>query len=209
MMAIQPAIQNVSKFGTRNLGKLFRLSFLSLFLTFIIINAIVLSIESKSIEPALKDIGGRLLYTTQNIQKLSLDIIENDGLYVPTPKFFGGIGNYLWNIWDLFSNVYVCFLWITIFIKFYVWSPLSNESNKFVNLVLSICTFIILQAFFILILTSPLEGQSRLEMSYTPVKAFYDFGRALPKLLSPVQNIVDVYPETKNISETNQTVIIK
>jgi len=163
--------------------RILKLGLFSLFLFFIIISTIITAVNTGSIIPAIKDLGGRFLFITDNIKELSNKIIENEGIYIRKSNIFKSIGSYLWALWDLFTNLYILYLWIKIFTKLYGWSPISNDSAKFANLCLAIVTFLILQMLFILIFIEPTIGQSRFEQMYIPFTAFYDLFRAIPYLI--------------------------
>jgi len=71
--------------------KLLKYSLFGFFIIFLLVNAIIISIEEKSPLPAIKDIGGRLIFITYEIQENALAIYENQGIYTDTGNTFYGL----------------------------------------------------------------------------------------------------------------------
>lgn len=171
------------------------------FILIFFINAIMMGLETKDATQTLKTLGSELVFVTQEIQSKSLDIINN-GMYTPEDNFFSGIWKCIWTNALFFYYLYMVYLWLQLFMLGYAWSPLSNDSNKFINLLLAIVTFLLLQSFFLLIFSEPLEGQSKMDLALAPVYCFYDFFRAIPVIFSNIPLSLKDMSYTKPIEET-------
>lgn len=155
----------------------------SVFITIFFINAIMIGMQTKDPMQTLFTVGQELVFVTHEIHVQSLEIINN-GMYQPDDNFFSGIWKCISTNAVFFYYIYMCFLWIKLLMFLYGWSPLSNDSNKFINLVLAVITFFLIQSVFNLIWMEPLENQNRLDLALSPFVCFYDFARAIPIIFS-------------------------
>lgn len=167
-----------------SIGWWFKWGIFSFFLIFLIANAISISIQEGSPIPAIKDIGSRFLYATQNLQETALEITENGGTE--------GIGDSLWTGIIIFSQIYIIWLWIKVLAKIIGASPFSNASQVFINYAFGVLLFFISQSIVLLIFSEPLIGQTKSDLFLTPIRAFGDIFKALPYLFKPIKKVADV-----------------
>lgn len=159
----------------------------------IFIQAVIVSIEGKSIEPGLHLLGERFLYPTLEIYEISNKIITNEGLYIKEDNFWSGIWNLTSDSWNLFRAFVIMWLYIRI-MAWFIWNFIIwDDSKKPVGYVISILTFIAIQ---MLLLTTQ-KGVPIM----TPIYAFRDFFKSVPYLIEPVTKVADnVIGEKVNIS---------
>jgi len=188
----------ITKVGGKSLrifSGIFKLRLVFFFLLFILINSITIGIQQGSIEPVIKDIGSRFLTPTLKIQQFSLEIISRGGIYKPTPHFWGGVWNFIMDIWSLLTQFYIILLWLKILALLVGISPLSDKSRAFVNWTLAILIFIVFQMLYI----ATINKGSIL----VPLLAFKDFARAFPYIIGPLSNIGEVV--VGNSNQANMT----
>jgi len=177
-MANLSAIAGATKRSTGTiLGGLFRIKVAYTFVIVLFIQAISLGIKNGGGTEILKALGERFFNITQGLQITSLDIITNGAS-------FDGIFAFLLILWALFSNAYLIYLWIKLFVWIFGNSFLSNQSQGFVNISLAVLTFLLIQIFYLFIVGSPIEGQTNLDLIKTPIYSLIDFFKAVVLIFS-------------------------
>lgn len=166
------------------LRRFFTLGILLFFFLVIFLNAIIISIEARDITPGLQEIGGRLLFATENLRERSLLITEQGGVFDPSKGFFGRTWDIITTYSDFVADFIVIYLWIKILSFFVMIIFTGDRSRVTANLLLGITAFFILQMFVIIIAEDPGKIMS-------PFLAFVDFFRALPHVISPIANVAD------------------
>lgn len=169
----------------------FKWGLMSIFLGIILLNAIIISIETGSVEPGMKDLGNRFFMVTKNINTLSEQVIEEGGIYNSTEGFWDGIFIWIKHSWVLFSNIYIVWLWIKVLSKAISSSPWSNVSMTFANYSGAILIFLFSQMTFIGY-WAPEEG------IMTPINAFINLGKALPYLISEAKTTLGPLDNLQN-----------
>ena len=207
------ATQQIAVKTVGGIGKTFAfaknfLFFGLLFITFLIIfsNAIVLSINQKSIDPLLNELGSRFFFASQSLEEASQAIIDQGGVYDSSGAWYSKIWSVISNSAELLFAILVVFTWIRVLAWIVKKSPLSNESNWFINYSLGLIAFIVI-AGIATVVRAAVAGDIT---SYThaiyllslPVKSFITFFKALPYILSPIANILGKRHSAVNINET-------
>ena len=122
------ATKAISTLG-RRFGRKFvffnRLKWILLFLVFgiMLINAVIISVEAKNVEPGIKYIGGKLMYTTQSLGEESNKIIEQKGIYPTGNGFLENLWNFLKNFYGIFTAFFIIYIWIKVLSLIYLNAP--------------------------------------------------------------------------------------
>jgi hypothetical protein len=187
---------------------LFKFSFTYFFIIFLLINAIFIGVHEKSIVTPIKDLGNRFLLITNEINNLSLEIINNKGISYEGNTFFSNLWSFISTNINLLTNLWMFYLWIKLFTFLYGYSPFSNESNKFINIALALVTIFITQAIGILIFTVATVSTTKAQQLLIPFTAFYNLFNAFPYIFSSVNKIfehkIELFPKNLiNVSINN------
>ncbi|MAG47076.1 hypothetical protein CL617_00590 [archaeon] len=177
----------VSKSGgglARVFGYWFRFKIMFIFVLFILLNSIIIGVQAKDFTPVVQDLGNRLLTPTLQIQEFSQEVIENEGLYERTPHYWGGMGNFLFDIWGIFTQFYLIMIWLGVLAlvsrKIILWDDSKGASSYLI----AIGLFFLLQMLYI----ASMDKGTIL----SPIIAFKDLVIALPYLVEPLAELGDV-----------------
>ena len=193
--------------------RLLTYSFLTIIFFLIFANAISKSIEARSFEPLVTDIGGRFAYSTRELNRASLEVEENPRILDFSSGFFKGLWHGILVYSDLISSFSIIFLWIYLLAKLIGFSPFSDTSNVFRNYFMAIIIFFILQSMFLLA-TIAVEGNatgfttgdnSIVYNLMLPFKAFGNFFRVIPILLSPFVRTIERFSDSPNMTSFNNS----
>ncbi len=187
-------ITRSSQFLTRIFGFAFRLRLLFFFMLFILINSLVIGIEARSLTPVISDLGTRFLTPTLRIQEQSLAIIENQGIYQKTPKFWGGVWAFISTIWGTITQFYIILMWISVLSKIILVFPLMDKSKSAPAMLFAIPLFLFFQMALI--------ARTGKGDFFQPLYAFRDLFKALPYYLKPIAKLSDELTQgTENLTE--------
>lgn len=167
---------------------------LAIFLLIFIINIGYKAIETKSLTPVIQEVGNNLLYSTLKISELSKSIIDNGGIYSPQNNFWDGIKYFLISFSSLFENLFLVFLWVSIFSWLIPYTGLSSADEKLKKLIFSLIIFFMFQIVVILITAGINHNINSFEQGISlmliPFTCFIDLFRALPYILKPAHDII-------------------
>ena len=183
---------NVARGGGGLFGKLLKFRLAYIFVIFLFIQAVSIGWQNGGGIEIVRSLGERFLNITQNLQSISLDIINNGAIFESYTSF-------MLILWGLFSNGYLVYLWI----KFFSWLwGLYNDSQKLLSYILGTLTFLTIQVFYLFIFSTPLEGQTNMDLFLTPILAFWDFLRAVILVFSSIgfQKAIDTTNSCLNSS---------
>jgi hypothetical protein len=99
---------SLGKFAGRGLIWYVKLGFIGLFLTYLLISAIVIGIQSKDLGITIKELGEQFYNPLGEAQKTALDIIDAGG--IRSESIFTLIFDYL----GFFFNLYIIYWWFYI-----------------------------------------------------------------------------------------------
>lgn len=170
-------ISNMSNGLVRVLGFAFRLRLLFFFMLFILINTIIISIQEKSLHPAIDDLGERFLTPTLKVQEMSLEAIDDGGLYHRSNNLWGGMIDYVLDMWGILTQFYIILMWISV-IGMFLTFLMMDTSKKPIGYILAVPTFLFFQ---MALIAKTGKGDF-----FQPVSALKDFFRAIPYLLKPI-----------------------
>jgi len=184
-----------------------------LFLTFLIIfmNAIIQSVNERSAEPLLTELGSRFFFASQALEIASQDVIDHQGMYDPEGPWYGDTWEWITNFSELIFAVLVIWTWMRVFMWIYKKSPISDESRWFVNFLLALGSFIILESMAIIIRAAVagtiIDYKHAMYLASLPVQSFWTFFKCLPYVFGPIAESVGNKWETFNINDTAQAVV--
>ena len=184
------ATKAISTLG-RRFGRKFvffnRLKWILIFLVFgiMLINAVIISVEAKNVEPGIKYIGGKLMYTTQSLGEESNKIIEQKGIYPTGNGFLENLWNFLKNFYGIFTAFFIIYIWIKVLSLIYLNAILFDTSKQPIAFLLAVITFFGLQMLFI----SAFAGGSLME----PFRAFGSFFKSVPYIFKPMSKLSDKF----------------
>lgn len=198
MASVTGIAGGVMKGGGGLFGKLLKIKLAYIFVIIIFIQAISLGISNGGGIEIINSLGERFLNITQDLQSISLEIINSGAI-------FNGYWHFLSILWNLFSNVYLIYLWIKLFDWLWGKSPWSNESEGFKNLSFAIGSFLLLQIFYLFLFSVPLEGQTYFDLFKSPITAIVDFFKAVVLIFSSIsfEKVVESGLNVTNISNLN------
>lgn len=127
-----------------SLFRIFKLSFLSLFLIYLIISISLTAYQERDFNIVVKELGEEFYNPIQTAQEYSIKIQEDK------PKNF--ISS-IWSYWGFYFNVYKIYLWISIIMLLIVNFLLKDSNPLIIRLIFAILIFLCIQLlFFALIL---------------------------------------------------------
>lgn len=196
MANIQQVASSTGRIGGGLFGKLLRIKWAYIFIIILFIQAVFIGLNNGGGFEIIRSLGERFFNMTQELQDASLKIIDNGAQ-------FDGFWDLTKTIWILFSNIWLIWLWLKLLTNIWGHSPWSNDSNNFINITLGILVFLILQIFYLFLFSEPLEGQNKFDLFITPIKAFYDFFKAVILLFSSIgfrEKILPLIDESSNLT---------
>jgi len=174
----------------------FKITSFFLFFMIISIHAILLSIETGSIQPLYEEVGAKVFLSTQDLSKQAQDVINNPNIYEISQEHF--IKD-TFNIINMYAGFIISFWIVIVWIRVFAWifshSPFSFPDNDFVNYLAGLLMFLISQEIFILgiaALSHQVNNMKDLfEFMMIPLRTIpFIFGAAL-KLIMPASNFAD------------------
>ncbi len=178
-----------SIFG-RGFRKIFGFFFIFLFIIIPIMYAVILSIQQESITPGVMYLGSKFLNPLTTLNQASLAIIKNHATYISSGNFFGDIWRFLKLYWNILGSMYIIFSWIRIFGWIYGHSPLSNDSQKFINYSLGFITFLTITFMYLALIAHSQLSMSVLDSWKIPITALKNFINSFPYMVSSANKIV-------------------
>jgi len=176
-------VQQVS----RSLFKsIFKIKLLYIVILIILINAIVIGIQQKSIDASLNDIGNRLLLTTKVIDEISLKIIENQGITYENNSTLKNIWLYITVLFELITAIYTIYLYCYIFSRFYIHFVIGNTSEQTAGWISGVVMYILLEL-VALVISDGLKASNFIWISW------YHFFKAIPFIIKPGIDIANSF----------------
>ena len=191
------AVAKASGWGFAKYLKVFGLSLAIAIFFIIFAHAIVESIQQRSFEPFLKEVGQRVVLASKALQAESKAIVAQEGIYDGSEGRFAGIWGTIKQFSGLLGALIAVWGWLWVFNFFWSKSPWSY--NAFTTYTLAFLTFWGIQ-FVILLVTASRAGEpvafvggenSITYFAVQPLLAFVDFFKAVPYLLSPASKVVE------------------
>lgn len=174
-------------------GKIIGISFLFLFVMIEFLYGASLFIKEGDVAPAIEYLGPKFLTPVLTINKISLQIIEQEGAYQKTTPIWGGMWEYIKLIFQIFSSLYKVYLWIGVLGYVLGRGDISKWFRNY--FIYGGITFLLIQWMFIGFMPEKLigidEGASRTELIMVPIKAFINLGKASYYILSPVSEYIE------------------
>lgn len=187
------AVQKVVVRGARptmGIWKLFKFSFFVIFFMFLILNAILISVEERNIGAGLKDLGERVFSPTTVIYDTTNNILENEGVYQQTGNFLSDIWNFFTIYLALFSSIYAIWMWLVVWSKLWLWFFVQDTSKQTLAYICAFFTIITLQLLYIAFFV-----EASLESIMIPIMAFVNLFRSLPYLVNPIKGFIETIRE--------------
>ncbi len=200
-MAIQGAAEALGRGGFRLFKGIFKFKILFIFLIFILINVVIIGIQAGDASVAVNELGRRFLTPTLILQETSLEIIEQQGIHVPSPNIIGGILKTILRFLEILSQFYIILLWIRVFAWIFVRFPLMDKSRTPTAFVFGVLFFFGLQMIFLAFTD---KGNMM-----TPILAFRDFAKAFPYMVKPIATLGDRVMDTRGNVTQNATEIVQ
>lgn len=192
----------------KGFGLLFKIKFLIFIVIFAIIlfNSILVFVQTGNIDPLVTEVGGRIAYTTMNLNIESLKIISQGVVIDTSQGFFNGI----WEASQLYSKLFTSIFFIWVWISLLSWlvekSPIGDASRWFVNNSIGFIFFMIIQLLFLLFIQP--NDITKMEALKIPFIAFFNFFKALPIIIAPFVNLASKFSEIDlNKTMVNKTII--
>lgn len=143
-MGIGTASQTTAKSGVGIFAKL-KLFTMIFFFTIILINTVIISMNAKDINPGVKYLGEKFLYTTNNLRAVSNEVIDNEGVYDNSKGSVHGVIMSLSLVYKLFEAIFLIWLWIWLLKTIYIYLIIGDTSMWKLGMTLSIITFVVVQ----------------------------------------------------------------
>jgi len=167
-------------FLSRSLGFIFRWKIISFFLIIILIQSISIALSAGDLDEGLKLIATQLITPTIGLQNAAIYIIQNGAIWKDTGNIFVDMWNFISSSLVLITQIYIFFFWIALFAFIVRKSPLSNESNWFINYSLGTIFFFLIQMLYI--------SQANLGSIWRPFESIAIFIKSIPYLINPISD---------------------
>lgn len=181
-------VGGVSKFGVRAggwLGWSLKLGLTGLFFVYLIIHAVALGIQERDAGVVISELGREFYSPLETAEESALEMLDN-----PPESIISSI----WDYWGYYYSLIKIFIWIKILVWLIGWSPLSNESEKFRNLLIALLIFYTMQTIYMIgVLNRPINA---------PFTATWNIIRSL---FFVIANTKLGLPESSGISPLNCT----
>lgn len=162
--------------------RLFTIAALTFFLSVILLHAAVVSIQAKSIEPGLRDIGQRFASQFGDLDDVSQKIIAQGGVYDASAPVLHRAGQAVWNYLLILAPLSMIYIWVLIFAKLFEYT-LSDSTSYFRNYLLGGLTFLVIQIIYLLYVNT---DPDRVSVLMQPFLALWHLIQAIPHLISPI-----------------------
>lgn len=171
--------------------KLFTIPLLFFFVIILLINAIAVSVQQRDVGAGLKDVAGRLLLTTDKLNKESLEIINKTELEGKAITIFDKIWFWIKHIVNLLLSLYIIYNWLKVFAIGYIRIVIGNTSETTAGWFCAIITYSILEIMALVVS----GGWKNANVIW---KSWYNFGRAVASIFSPLKKVAEHVTETGN-----------
>ena len=188
------------KAATGGIFKFFSISFLLLFLIIELVQIIYLGVTTHSVQPILTELGGKFIFTTQQLGEASRQIIDQGGVQMGTVDLtqnpISGVWGIIKNFSFFFTSFYTIFLWIAILNWIFAHTIFHNEAKSFFSVILAIFVFMFLQSALIMSNAAIAHNvdcfsgcgeKSVISYITTPFTCFKDFFQAIGVIINSVK----------------------
>lgn len=159
----------------------------------IFVNFLVMGVGHKDWAGGVKYLGVTFLQSTVSLQDESNKLIDRGTIIPVDATKLQVIWIFIKNIWNIFSAIFIIYMWLFILAKILLFFPIADTSKKFTAWVFAIIIFLMLQ----MVVVAKFTDKS----FWTPILAFKDFGLAMYSLFAPVADRINNYANvTDNIS---------
>lgn len=179
------------------------IKYTSMFLLFLalFLGSIIESVQTRSLEPMLYDLGGTLLLSTNELASTSQDIISTGNIY----DFSNGVWHGIWNLLTLAAEfiaaAWIVYVWIKMFAWIVAQTPFSFPGNNFTNYSFGTLIYMVLQMLAITVLAAAFGkiGSITDAIGYmtVPWKALILFFKAIFVFFVPASEYIDKASGTK------------
>lgn len=201
--------------GAKSVGFLTRLRQIFFWGSFVLVFLLVFyqsiseSIETKSFMPIVNSLGSRFLLATQDLQTASDDIILKQGVYIEGDTWWSNLKNFFLTFADLYTALFIVYVWMKLLMWLYSKTPLSEEGKWFVNFLLAIGTFTVLQIIFLIsagAINKTIESAGDVaRLTAIPFIAYWTFIKAIPYMLSPALDTIGKFVDKNSTGIINGT----
>jgi hypothetical protein len=174
---------------------------ISIFIVILILYALLVSLRTGDITPALYEIGGKTLGVTKALSDLSLKIIAQQGVYDDSEGKLKGIWDAVLTYALLFGYLMLAWFYINLLAKGYE-KTISDSTSWFRNILLGFMTFLVFQAMYLIIFEPRPEAIGNVQLAATPLKAFFHFGQSLYYILDPVVQGIKTIEGSEIVNKT-------
>ncbi len=182
------------KVGGRFLGvgfrRFFKLFFSIIFIIIPIIYAVIISLQSGGASSGILYLGQKFLNPLNTLGIQSAIIIKNHAAFISTNSFFSDLWNFIKTYWSILGALYIIYIWIKAFGWIFGHSPLSNDSQKFINFSLGLITFLVLTFLYLSLIASSQLHMSVIQSWNIPINSISNFIHAIPYMVSSANSIV-------------------
>ena len=119
--------------------RILKIGFLSLFLIYLLISISLTAYKERDLIVVVKELGEEFYNPIQTAQDVSLEMQNGE---------FNGIWDSLFKYWGFYYSLYILYLWLKILSWLAGASPLSNNSETFKNILLSVTFFLFIQLLY-------------------------------------------------------------
>jgi hypothetical protein len=181
--------------ATRGISKVLSIGFMSIFIVITLISIIYSVVENRSLEPIVKDLGGKWLLTTQKLSETSRQIVENGGVVSSSDSLFSKIWAIMKNFGLFFYYIYTIFVWLKILTYIVGRFPGQSIDRKFRNVSIAVFVFIFLQSILVfgnaaivkeVDCFSGCGGKGVIDYMLTPLTSLVDVWKVLPYIFTPI-----------------------
>lgn len=177
-----------------------KISFMIVAFAVIFLAAIIQSVENRSIEPLINEVGGRIAATTLDLNQESLKVIAQGKIIDTTQGIWKGLWASLVTYSGILSSLYFMLVWIMLLSWMVEKSFVGDSSRWFYNTSWGIILFIFFQIVYLLFVQP--GDITKQEALTIPFVAFWNFFKAFAIVIAPFAKFAERFA-----IENNQTIV--
>lgn len=168
--------------------KLFSIGAITLFCIFILLSALIDSMNANDPSVFISSIGKKLIFWMDELQSTSQNIIDSEGVFDASQGKLKAIWEVILVYGTLFSSLFVVWIWVHIFAVVYGWISQSDHLSTFKNHLFGLLIFLTIQSIYLLVFV---DNPDKIALLLSPYRALWVFMKSIPYLLSPISTSIN------------------
>jgi len=165
----------------------FRISILLIVFGIIFAQAVIVSVQERSITPGFQKIAGEFVLATDKLNTHSLEVIEGGGIYDKSLGFWKSKWEFLKDIWNYVESVVIIYFWMKLLMLICLGITMDT-SKRPIAWVFAVLIFFLTQPLFIVLWGEQLGGTAN---PWVVFLAFKNFAFSLPFIFKPLSSVAE------------------